>query len=240
VLIGGAEGARKGYAVVRRHRLISLVTLCVVLVVAGRILLNSRYMQFNVPTFQHRGVVRTIAANVRDHTAEWGEMAVNVPVSRLPDTAKFPVQVVGACMMFAFAAGIWTIAKQADSLLVYVVGYACMVVAYPWFDTRLWLPVIPFVMAYTLVGLTRFARAAVLRPAMIAYCLAFCLLGAMALGYSTRLTFAGTQFPEVFGDGGFREAYRVVLRGERPADGRQPDPDAVYLLRRYEWRVRER
>jgi hypothetical protein len=41
----------------------------------------------------------------------------------------------------------------------------------------------------------------------------------------------------IYGDGNFRDAYRIVLRGEKPNNGDDVNQDALYLLRRYEWRA---
>ena len=88
-----------------------------------------------------------------------------------------------------------------------------------------------------LVGLRRIFSPRVLRPVLIAYCAYFGLLGILALGYSSRITFSGAHFPDVYGDGNFRPTYRLVLLGEQPKNGEATDPDAVYLLRRFEPRA---
>lgn len=61
--------------------------------------------------------------------------------------------------------------------------------------------------------------------------------GDASLAFYTRLTFAGGRFPDIYGDGNFRDAYRIVLRGEKPNNGDDVNQDALYLLRPYEWRV---
>ena len=56
-------------------------------------------------------------------------------------------------------------------------------------------------------------------------------------GSSTRLTFAGARFPDLDGDGRLRATYRTALRGEMPNNVNDINQDALYLLRRYEWRL---
>ena len=63
------------------------------------------------------------------------------------------------------------------------------------------------------------------------------MLGLLAMGFSTRLTFAGARVPDIYGHSSFRDAYRMVLRGETPKNGDDVNQDALYLLRRYEWRA---
>ena len=92
-------------------------------------------------------------------------------------------------------------------------------------------------MGYVLAGGRRVTPSRLLRPAIFIYCSLFCLLGIIALGYSTRLTFAGSQFPALYGDGTLRATYRLALLGEQPKNVSDGDQDSLYLLRRYEWRL---
>lgn len=235
--MGGATGGRRTYSLIRRHYLLTLLIFFLLVTVAGEVVMHSQYMRFNLPTFRHRGVVRSVVANVRDHTAEWGELLINVPISRLPAFAPLPVRILGALAIFTCGMGIWLRRRSLDGLMLYVLGYAAIVFAYPWFDTRLWLPVIPFLMAYAWIGAKRLIPVKICRISALVYCSFFCLLGIIALAYSTRLTFAGSRFPELFGDGRLRATYQYALRGKVPADPEEINQDALYLLRRYEWRI---
>lgn len=235
--LGGVAGAKKIYPILLRHRFITCALLLIALVVAGKVLLDSRYMRFNSHIFQKRGVILTVIANVGYHTAEFGEMTANVPASKLPAALALPQQILGAFAIFACAIGLWVKRDKPDSLLFYLLGFASIILVYPWNDARLWLPVLPFLMAYVLLGLKRMVSPVLLRPLLVVYCSFFCLLGVLALGFSTHLTFAGARFPDIYGDGSYSEAYRIVLRGETPNHGDKVDQDAVYLLRRYEWRA---
>jgi hypothetical protein len=235
--IGGVAGARRIYPVLRQHRVLTCGLLLIALVVASRVLLDSRYMHFNAHIFQRRGVLRSVAANIGYHTAEWGEMTANAPASKLPAALGLPVQILGAFAILACVVGLWAKRDRPDSLWVYLLGFGSIVFIYPWNDARLWLPVLPFLMGYVLLGLRRMLSPGVLNPLLVVYCSLFCMLGLLALGFSTRLTFAGARFPDIYGDGNFRNAYRIVLRGETPNRGDDVNQDALYLLRRYEWRA---
>jgi hypothetical protein len=77
-----------------------------------------------------------------------------------------------------------------------------MVFAYPWLDTRLWLPILPLLIGYVSdrgETLAAVLCAAVLcaAAAIFTYCSLFCLLEIVALGYWPRLTFAGSQFRDL-------------------------------------------
>jgi hypothetical protein len=238
--VGGARWARSVPEWLRRHRVASVVLLLLVFVAmawAGKMFLHSRYLQFNAKTLHKRGVIGNFVSDLSDHTQEWGELAVNVPVSKLPGALELPVRIAGFCALLLAATGLWEQRRKLDASGWYLLGFASIVFGYPWFDTRLWLPVLPLLMGYVLIGAKRLAPSRLLRPAIFGYCTVFCLLGMVALGYSTRLTFAGSRFPELYGDGTLRATYRTALLGESPKNADDVSPDALYLLRRYEWRL---
>jgi len=239
-MVGGAIGARKLAQRLPQHRFASLLLFLLMLVVTagiGRSFFHSRYLQFNLPIFIKRGVLGTLASNLRDHTTEWGELTINAPVSKLPGVLELPVRIVGFLAMLLCATGIWQQRKKFDVVAWYMVGYACVVLAYPWSDARLWLPVLPLLIGYVSIGLRRMIPPDRLQPAILAYCALFCLLGVAALAYSTRLTFAGARFPDLYGDGRLAATYRMAFRGGTPGEVNGINQDALYLLRRYEWRL---
>jgi len=267
--LGGAAGIKKIYPALHRHRFFALALLLVALVAVGKTLLDSRYMKFNSPIFHHRGVLGTVALDLEFETTEWGEMAVNAPLSKLPAALRLPLQVIGACALLAALIGICSAARmifgvsrrilggsamtsaagdtahgaqpaRPYSLLIYLLGFGAIVFAYPWFDTRLWLPVFPFLMGYALLGLRRILPPRILQPTLLAYCTLFSLLGIAALAYSTRLTYAGPRFPDLYGDGNLRATYKFALLGEAPKNPSDLDPDSLYLLQRFEWRAARR
>jgi len=235
--IGGADGAMHIYPILRSHRFTTFALLSAVLVFGIVALFHSRYLQFNLPIFHARGFTRAIATNIEFHSTEWGEMASNAPASKLPRMLGLPLRIFGALAIVVCAVGIWTRRSRPDSLMLYVLALASIVLAYPWADTRLWLPVLPFLMAYVLTGLRRLTPRETLRPLLVAYGFIFCVLGIAALVFSTRLTYAGARFPDIYGDGNLRDAYRIALRGETVENNNPIHKDALYLLRRYEWRV---
>jgi hypothetical protein len=238
--VGGAPWARSVPQWLRRHKIASLVLLFLVLVGmawAGKIFLHSRYLQFNAKVLHNRGVLGNFVSDLSYHTQEWGELAVNAPVSKLPAGLELPVRIAGFLALLVAAIGLWEKRRTVDASFWYVAGFAAIVFAYPWFDTRLWLPVLPLLIGYVLLGARRMVPSRLLRPAVLAYCSVYCLLGVVALGYSTRLTFAGARFPDLYGDGSLRATYRTALLGESPKNGGDVDRDSLYLLRRYEWRL---
>lgn len=237
---GGMEGVRRSYPIVHRYWLALAVLAVILVAVAVPAVLHSRYVQFNLPIFLHRGIYRSVVANISYHTAEWGEMTLNVPISKVPLALDLVLRIVGGIVIFVAVLGVWSKRRSVDSLLVYMLGSAAVVFAYPWQDSRLWLPLIPFLMGYALLGLKLVVPGSILKPMLFLYCAFFCLLGIAALAFSTRLTFAGPHFADMYGDGHFRATYKLALLGETPSRDGEIDPDGLYLLRRYEWRAQRR
>jgi len=237
--VGGASRVRRLPQWLRQHRIASFALLLVMLAAiacAGSIFLHSRYLQSSSKTLSRRGLGNFVS-DLKDHTIEWGELATNAPASKLPGVLELPMRIVGFFALLLWAVGIWEKRRKLDAQVWYLLGYASIVLAWPWSDARFWLPVLPLLMGHVLVGAGRIGSPRLLRPAILAYCLCFCVLGIVALGYSTRLTFAGSQFPELYGDGTLRATYRLVLLGEPPRNADDISPEALYLLHRYEWRL---
>ncbi|HKR84005.1 MAG TPA: hypothetical protein VJS37_07495, partial [Terriglobales bacterium] len=156
---------------------------------------------------------------------------VNIPASKLPGPSVALLRSIGGIVIVVCAIGFWQRRSSPTVAELYLLSFALIVLAYPWFDTRLWLPVIPLLIIYFLLGMQKIASP-VLRPLLWAHCMIFSLLGILALGYSTRLTFAGTRFADLYGDHRLSSAYKVAL-GKPTGTRDAVDPDALYLLKRY-------
>lgn len=235
--IGGNDGARRIAPRLRQYQLACYGVLVFGLVAGGVALFHSRYMRFNLPIFLHRGVWLSIVSNIKDHTTEWGEMFLNAPGSKLPGILALPLQLAGAAAILICVLGIFRKPRRVDVIRIYFIASAAVVFVYPWYDARLWVPLIPFILAFAFQGLETFIPRGTLKPLTLVYAVCFGLLGAAALAYSTRLTFAGDRFPEMYGDGKLRATYRVAWFGKAPQSDADIDPDALYLLRRFDPRA---
>jgi len=243
-MVGGQDGARKIVRWLWQHRLRSglvllglLLLLTTVILTRGDVFLQSRYVRYNLGVLKNRGVLPNIFLNLRLRAFEWGGLILNVSVTRVPSRFWPALQIVGFLGILLGLTGLWQQRRQLDSLMCYVLGYGSVVLVCSWYDSRLWLPVVPFLLGFCWLGLKRLASARTIRWLMVGYCTFYCLLGVRALAYSTRLTLAGPRFPDLYGDGRLAATYRMAFRGETPANPNDIDPDALYLLRRYEWRL---
>jgi hypothetical protein len=157
-------------------------------------------------------------------------MTLNIPQSKLPEPLRRLVPVAGVA---AFALAMWGFTqKKLDVVDVYAVCYLIILCAAPWQDARYLLPILPLLFGYLGLAVKRLPA---IRWAVVGYAICFSLLGLLALGYSTRITFAGSKFPDVYGDGSLRATYRRAFGQEATGP---IDEDALELLKRYEVRAR--
>lgn len=164
--------------------------------------------------------------NVRFKLVEGGEIALNAPSARwaglgLPEPALL---LAGALAAVVVGAGLWTVRRRREAwpAVAYVLAFAAMLVLWPGFDARFWLGVWPVALGAGAVAVQ--AAPLPVRRAAQAAAVAFVALGALALGYSTRISLAGDDFPDRYAGGTLAPAYRAAWAGEAP-----PDTTAVSL-----------
>jgi len=243
-MIGGAAGARKTVRWFAERKLTPWVLMVLLLAVPCGIirmwpvLLRSDYVQFNLPIVRDRGVLGTIRLDFLSQAAEWAEMMLNLTIAKIPPLFWPVLRIVGVLPLLLWATGIWLRRGKLDSVVWYMIAFSCLVLPYPWCDSRLWLPVLPLLMGYAALGVIHYVPAGRIRAITVSYCAVYCLMGVLALGYTTRITLAGRRFPDLYGDGRLAATYRLALFGVAPKNANDIDQDALYLLRRYEWRVK--
>lgn len=167
---------------------------------------------------------------------ECGELLLNLPLSRLESAryVLFPACGLAALVLLVRGRSAGGRLRVCD---VYLLGYLGMLGAWPHYEPRLWLPVLPFFYAWLLSGLAGLPDAA--RPWARLWACAFGALGLAALAFSVRLTLAGPRFPDEFGNGSLRTVYRVAWGQQAaPAQLDAVESAALEALRRIEPRAR--
>jgi hypothetical protein len=182
---------------------------------------------------QYLGMTRVADAAllaVISHCQDFGELIFNVPMSKVPAAWASIWLLAGGVTLGLFLAGAFTLRRRSVWLAAYLFACSALVLPWPFTDVRFWLPVMPFVFLAIWSGLTSL-RGLTPRVAS-AYVVIFCVLGLLALGYSTWLTFSGPNFARRYGDGALQATY---LTGCSPAAAGAVNDRALELLRRYEW-----
>jgi hypothetical protein len=188
------------------------------------------YLASNLQIFRNNGLGRFATRNLVAHFQDFGELAGNAPLSQLPHWIHGPALVLGSVALVFFFMGIIALWARCQWLCCYLIAYSGLILPWPYSDPRFWLPAMPFVVFTVHAGIMAVFKSIPTR-ALVVYGAIFCALGFVAMGYSTRLTFAGSQFAYRYGDGRLRSTY--LTHCSIPT-GIVEEP-ALNLLRRYEW-----
>jgi len=165
---------------------------------------------------------------------ELGELAINAPTSKLPAAVRVVVPWFGLAAFVLIIGGLLTKRQTLGTVEVFFVSYLCVLFAWPFYDARFWLPVVPLLIGYLGLAIRQAIDRTLVAAAAATYCLAFVLIGAVALAFSTRISLAGPKFPDLYGDGSLRPSYCAAFQtcsGTYLAD--KVDPVVLHLLRTF-------
>jgi ABC-type enterochelin transport system permease subunit len=227
---------------VRRRRTAAIgVSICAIAAVTGVSVAvsDSRYFGGATGIYARSSVGGSLQLVV-DHFRNWGELAANVPRSRIPRTFDEVLVAVGVAAVALILWGLRRVRKLLDPIPVFTIVYLLLLFAWPYEDARFWLPLLPLAVAYVWIAVQTLVRRRLLLGVLSLYIAAYCVLGVIAIATSTRITYAGTRFPERYGesDGGLEATYRVALGVAEPGDDARVNRAALAILRRYERRAR--
>jgi hypothetical protein len=171
------------------------------------------------------------------HVTEIGELAVNVPQRHLPIPVQLQILflfVVGAMVAYTILTGMLQRLRPFGVIDIYFIAYAVIVFLWPYRDPRFWVPLLPFVMAYSRIGAAAWLRRRWSRRSIRLYKAAFAGLGVAALLVSSRLSLSGPDFPNRYASGPFRATYCAALNGcQGSYDANEVDPKVLHLLKTY-------
>jgi hypothetical protein len=172
-----------------------------------------------------------VLKNLFYRLTELGELLDNLPVSKMPTKLHFVVPGVGLLLFVLILFGLAMKRTKISPTDVFLLCYMGTLFAWPYYDARFWLPVIPLLIAYLVLGVKRLSLP---KSVVTIYCIIFATLGFGAIAYSTRISFAGSEFPDRYGDGNLRPTYCAAFQSCR--DGGEPnkvDAKVLQLLQEY-------
>jgi hypothetical protein len=189
-----------------------------------------------ISAMRKTGVVTLLSQTLEYRVREFGEIFCNIPQSKV--ARLLPVlYVVGGVAWVLLLRGVWLTFRQTKlmPLPFYFLTYSAMMCLWPYYDTRFWLPMLP-VMAFLLLITFKDLQQhwPKLRFAFRFYLVCFFLLGLVAMGFSTRISLAGKQFSEHYGDGSAKMTYRYAFDNGLPVDMNEVNHRQVRLLRLFE------
>ena len=218
---------------IRKRRIVlSVLGTVTLLLLAVGLWAGRHYLLGNIVLLRGYGLSQFVARTVQAHSQDFAELIFNMPFSKLPASSGVLLLPAGSVALLLFVTGTFVMRTRAPWLFAYLIAYTALVLPWPFTDPRFWLPVMPFVFLAIGEGIA-FVSGRAPKPALVApYAVAFCLLGFVALSYSTWLTFSGAKFPDRYGDGLLRTTYVANCSAASP----EANERALELLRHYAWR----
>ena len=123
--------------------------------------------------------------------------------------------------------------KTIGIIEIYLIVYALVIGFWPYYDSQFWIPVFPFLIVYLINYFSNIQNISALKKRMVSvYLSLYILLGFSGLIYTSRITFSGNSFPDVYNFERLRPTCRFVFRIEK-VDSSLIDWDAEKILRRY-------
>ena len=197
-------------------------------VVAGTtyVLANTSYWRILVGVAKRPNISGLILQIFSYRLRELGELFGNFPITKMPIKLHVVVPWLGLLLLLLILCGLATKRREINTTGVFIVCYLGILLVWPYYDARFWLPVIPLLIAYSLLGVKSLR---IPKAAITIYCIIFATLGFGVIAYSTRITFAGDKFPDRYGDGSLRPTYCAAFQSCR--DGGDPNKVNAKVLR---------
>lgn len=207
-------------------KLIMVVIGAIVGAGTGYLFANTSYWRIFISDAKIANLPTLILQIASYRLRELGELFCNVPLTKMPARLHAVVPLAGLLLFFLTLFGLATKRRNISPTEVFLVCYVGILFAWPYYDARFWLPVIPLLFAYSVMAAKnlRFPKSVI-----TIYCIAFATLGFGAIAYSTQISFAGSKFPEKYGDGYLRPTYCAAFKACQ--DGFDPNKVDVKALR---------
>ena len=165
--------------------------------------------------------------HLSNHFVTIGELVVNLPYAKFRQF-KYGFMIVGLAAVVALLKSV-RVRGPFTPLHVYAVIFVGVLIAWPHHAARLWMPVIPVIIALIAMAELTFRPGPRSLRVMRAWLAWFAVTGMAALAYTTRISLAGDNFASTYGIAGGMST--------KAADGgpknEKYDREARELMRRY-------
>ena len=127
---------------------------------------------------------------------ELGEITANIPLIAMPESARQVIPWVGALLLTCLIWGLFLQRKVFGPTQVFVIIYVSLLLAWPYYDPRFWLPLIPILISYCTLTMKRIITRHPRFPASLlgAYLAVYAVIGLAWLASSTMITFSRSAF----------------------------------------------
>ena len=165
------------------------------------------------------------------HFRELGEIAINVPFPTLGPTMQSLLPFVGVAAFLFVLGGLFFRRRQIGVVDIFFMSYCAVILVWPFYDPRFWLPVLPFLVAYVGLSIKYCVQKGISVHVFEVWTMGFAILGLPVLASSTILSFSGSSFGDRYYVDRYHATYCAAGYCESRFDSAQEvDPDALRLL----------
>lgn len=183
--------------------------------------------------FHSKGILNYFATILSFRMTEFGELFLNFPSTNIPNQLMIFVSGIGLAVLIYLLFVLFQSFKTIGIIEIYLIVYALVIGFWPYYDSRFWFPVFPFLIVYLINIYSNNQNISAWKKRLVSiYLSGYMFLGFSGLIYTSRITFSGNNFPDVFNFERLRPTYRFVFRNEK-VDSSLIDWDAEKILRRY-------
>jgi MFS family permease len=131
----------------------------------------------------------------------WGEIVLNLPFSRFREM-QLGFVAVGIASLIALGIAVRKVRRPLTPVRLYLLTYGLVIAVWPNPSPRLWMPVIPLLIAEIGLLVSRLPNMRWKTALVGAYSVWFALTGITAIAYTTRISLSGANFQKVYGRNG--------------------------------------
>ena len=184
--------------------------------------------------FERQGVFGFFGSNLGFRLREMGEIALNFPENKVAFMSP-AFYLAGLAAWGLVALGSIRLVKRGSlPLVAYLFFYLGLMMLWPYYDTRFWIPLLP-VFALAVWGwLADSLKEKTVRFCVLIVLGCHILLGIVALAFSTRISLAGDRVSEFFGEATTKITYRQALQNGLPVEAELVHPGKVRILQVFE------
>jgi hypothetical protein len=179
-----------------------------------------------------RAPIDAVSTIVTYRLREFGEIAINLPFPALPQWMRHLLPFAGPTAFTLVLGGLVSRRRQFGVVDIFFISYAAVMLVWPYYDPRFWLPVIPFLIAYIGLSARYCVQKGISAHVFKAWALGFAIVGVPVLISSRMVSFAAASMGDRYYTDRYRATYCAAGYCERGSDSTQAvDPDALQLLR---------
>lgn len=201
----------------------------------SQFLAKGSYFQSMLGYFERQGVFGFFGSNLGFRLREMGEIALNFPENKLAFLS--PAFYLAGLAVWGFVGlGCISLVKRGFlPLVAYLFFYLGLMMLWPYYDTRFWIPLLPvFALAAWCWLADLSLKGKAVRFCVFAVLVCHIFLGIVALAFSTRISMAGDRVSEYFGEETTQMTYREALRNGLPVEVGLVHPGKVRILQVFE------